>query len=123
DHAEVRVHAEAGDEHRFAPDLEPHEVVAVVEVAITRADVSHRLGGLMNGIVVEVREHGGPWGGYEIVVSSGATSLAKATICAQSSSQLRALNRTWSWFTPSAAPARICSAMDDGVPVIVPSPT
>ena len=71
-------------------------------------------------------DHGEPWsrgtgfgrghGRPQIFARIGATSVANAAIWSHFSSTLRALKRTWSWFTPSAVSARICSAMSPGAP-------
>ena len=57
-HAEVRVLAHAGDEEQLVAAVVQVEVVPVVEVPVARAHVAHRLGDLVDGIVIEWRQHG-----------------------------------------------------------------
>jgi hypothetical protein len=84
DDSEVRVHTKSAHEHHRAVVIETVEVVAVVEVAITGGGVTHGLAGLVDRKVVEVAEHvrSPGWSGIvgQMLVTSGATSVAKARI-------------------------------------------
>ena len=55
-HPQVRVLAQAHDQHRVPGQRERVEVVPVVEVAVRRPDVPHHLGNLVHGIVVKRRQ-------------------------------------------------------------------
>ena len=56
--AEVRVLTHAGDQEQLVGRPVAVEVIAVVEVAITGDHVTHRQRGLVDGVVVEGRQHG-----------------------------------------------------------------
>ena len=107
--AEVRVLPEPGGDEQLAARSEQVEVVAVVEVAIAGADDEHRLGDLVDRVVVERREHGDPPTSVDVTVARAARSSTTRPVSRVSAERRRRAcrrRRARRCSARAAAPAR-----------------